>query len=145
MGEEYRVVSIIVIKRVVNMFVFSLLVFHHLNYANVFYYYAKAILPDDLGDLFQNLDLRRVLIIALMGMHSINILTSWFFTKVESNSSDVFSRVDSQVKYRVAIFFFFIVFVVLILLGSLVVSNNINIVLSCLNSNKFNQFGFLFI
>ena len=73
------------------------------------------------------------------------MLTDCFFTKVKSNSSDVFSGTGSWVKYGVAVFVFFIAFVVLIPLGSPVVGNDINVVLSCLDSNKFDQFGLLFV
>ena len=65
------------------------------------------------------------------------MLIDCFFTKVKFNSLNIFSRIGSWVKYRVAIFVFFVVFVVLISLGSLVISDNINIVLNRFNSNKF--------
>ena len=51
MGKEYRVVSIVIAEYIIDILVFLLLVFHYLNYVNVFYYYAKAILLDNLGDL----------------------------------------------------------------------------------------------
>ena len=50
-NKEYRVVSIITTKYIVNMFIFFSLIFYYLNYINVFYYYAKTILLDNLGDL----------------------------------------------------------------------------------------------
>ena len=50
-SEEYRVVNIIVSKSFVDILMLSLFVFHYFNYANIFYYYAKAILLDDLDDL----------------------------------------------------------------------------------------------
>ena len=65
------------------------------------------------------------------------MLIDCFFIKVKSNLLDIFSGTGSWVKYKVAIFVFFIVFVIPILLGSLVISDNINIVLSRFNSNKF--------
>ena len=144
-NKEYRVVSIVIVEYIIDIFVFSLFVFYYLNYINVFYYYTKAILLDNLDNLLQNFDLRRVLVITLINIYSINILIDQFLIKVKSNSSDVFSRVSSQIKYGIAIFVFFIIFVVLILLDSLVVSYNINIVLSCLDSNEFDQFKFLFV
>ena len=49
--KEYQVVSIIIAKCVIDILVFLLFVFHYLNYANIFYYYAKTILLDNLGDL----------------------------------------------------------------------------------------------
>ena len=51
MGEEYQVVSIVIAKYIIDILVFLSLVFHYLNYINVFYYYAKTILLDNLGDL----------------------------------------------------------------------------------------------
>ena len=144
-SEEYRAVDIVVFESFVDMFVLFSFVFHHLNYANVFYYYAKAILPDDLGDLLWDFDLHRVLVIALMGMHSVGVLVGCFFTKVESNSSDVFSGIGSWVKYGVAVFVFFIVFVVLTPLGSLVVGDDVDVISSCFDSNEFDRFGFLFV
>ena len=51
MGKEYRVVNIVIAKYIIDILVFLLLVFYYLNYANVFYYYAKTILLDNLGDL----------------------------------------------------------------------------------------------
>ena len=92
-SEEYRVVGIVVSKSFVDMLVLFSFVFHHFNYANVFHYHAKTILLDDLGDLFWDFDLRRVLVIALMGIHLVGVLADYFFAKVESNSSDVFSRI----------------------------------------------------
>ena len=50
-GEEYRVVGIVIAEYVIDILMFLLLVFHYLNYTNVFYYYIKAILLDNLGDL----------------------------------------------------------------------------------------------
>ena len=143
--KEYRVVSIVTTEYIIDILVFPSFVFHYLNYANMFYYHAKAVLPDNLGDLLWDLDLRRVLVIALIGIYLVGVLAGCFFIKVESNSSDIFSKTSSWVKYGVAIFVFFIVFVVLILLGPPVVSDNVDIVLSCFNSNKFDQFGFLFV
>ena len=49
-GEEYRVVSIIIAEYVIDILVFLSLVFHYFNYTNVFYYYAKAILLDNLDN-----------------------------------------------------------------------------------------------
>ena len=51
MGKEYRVVSIVIVEYVIDILVFLLLVFYHLNYANVFYYHAKTILLDNLDNL----------------------------------------------------------------------------------------------
>ena len=67
----------------------------------------------------------------------IDISVDCFLTKVESNSSDVFSEIGSWIKHEMAIFVFFIISVVLIPLGSPVISDDINIVSSCFNSNKF--------
>ena len=50
-SEEYRVVSIVIVEYVIDILVFPLLVFHHLNYTDIFYYHTKAISPDNLGDL----------------------------------------------------------------------------------------------
>ena len=50
-SEEYRVVSIIIAKYVIDILVFLLFVFYYLNYTNIFYYYTKTILLDNLGDL----------------------------------------------------------------------------------------------
>ena len=50
-SKEYRVVSIVIFKSFVNILIFFLFVFYHLNYTNVFYYYAKTILSDNLYDL----------------------------------------------------------------------------------------------
>ena len=94
-SKEYRAVSIVASESFVDIFVLSSFVFHHLNYTNVFHHHAKAILPDDLGDLLWDFDLRRVLVIALMGIHPVGVLTDCFFAKVESNSSDVFSGIGS--------------------------------------------------
>ena len=66
------------------------------------------------------------------------MLIGCFFTKVKSNLLDIFSRIGSWVKYGVAIFVLFIIFVVLTPLGSLVVSNDVNVISSCFNSNEFN-------
>ena len=66
------------------------------------------------------------------------MLIDRFFIKVKFNSSDIFFRISSRIKHEIAIFIFLIVFVVLILLGSSIVNNNINITLSCFNSNEFN-------
>ena len=144
-SKEYRAVSIVVSKSFVDMLILFLFVFYHLNYANIFYYHAKAILLDNLYNFLEDFDLYRVLIIALIDIYSVSVLVGCFLIKVESNSLDVFSRISFWVKYGVTIFVFFIVFVVLILLGSLVVSNNINVVLSRFNSNKFDWFRFLFV
>ena len=89
-GEEYRVADIVIAECVIDVLVFLSLVFHHLYYANVFYHHAKAVLPDDLGDLLRDFDLRRVLVIALIGIYPVGVLAGRFFTKIESNSSDVF-------------------------------------------------------
>ena len=51
MDKEYRVVSIIIAKYIIDILIFLLLVFYYLNYANVFYHYTKAILLDNLDDL----------------------------------------------------------------------------------------------
>ena len=50
-NKEYRVVSIVIVEYIINIFVFSLFVFYYLNYINVFYYYTKAILLDNLDNL----------------------------------------------------------------------------------------------
>ena len=50
-GKEYRAISIFIAKYIIDIFEFFLLIFHYLNYANVFHYYAKTILLDNLGDL----------------------------------------------------------------------------------------------
>ena len=94
-GEEYRAVGIVIAEYVIDILVLLPLVFYYLNYANVFYHHAKAILLDDLGDLLWDFDLRRVLVIALMGIYPVGVLASCFFVKVESNSSDVFSGIGS--------------------------------------------------
>ena len=94
-GEEYRVASIVTAEYVIDILVFPLLVFHHLHYANVFYYHAKAVLLDDLGDLLRDFDLRRVLVIVLIGMYPVGVLAGRFFAKIESNSLDVFSGIGS--------------------------------------------------
>ena len=44
-----------------------------------------------------------------------------------------------------AVFVFLVVFVVFTPLGLLVVGDNIDVVLSCFNSNEFDWFGFLFV
>ena len=51
MGKEYRVVGIVIAEYIIDILMFLSLVFYYLNYANIFYYYVKAILPDNLGDL----------------------------------------------------------------------------------------------
>ena len=51
MGKEYRVVSIIIAKYIIDILIFLSLIFHHLNYINIFYYYAKTILLDNLDNL----------------------------------------------------------------------------------------------
>ena len=94
-GEEYRAVGIVAAEYVVDILVFPSLVFYHFNYANVFYHHAEAVLPDDLGDLLWDFNLRRVLVITLIGIHSVGVLTGRFPTEVESNSSDVFSGIGS--------------------------------------------------
>ena len=136
-SKEYRVVSIVTFKSFIDILIFFSFVFYHLNYTNIFYYHTKTILPDNLYDLLQNFDLRRVLIITLIDIYLVSVLIDYFFVKVESNSLDIFSRIGSQIKYGVAIFVFFVIFVVLILLGSLVVGNNVNVVLNCFDSNEF--------
>ena len=93
MGEEHRAAGIVTAECVIDVLVFPSLVFHHLHYANVFYYHAEAVLLDDLGDLLRDFDLRRVLVIALIGMHPVGVLVGRFFAKIESNSSDVFSGI----------------------------------------------------
>ena len=95
MGEEYRVVSIVIAKYIIDIFLFSTLVSHYLNYANVFYYYAKTVLLDNLYDFLWDFDLRRVLIIVLIGIYSVSVLIDCFLIKVKSNSSDIFSRTSS--------------------------------------------------
>ena len=50
-SKEYRVVSIIIFKSFVDMLIFSLFVFYHFNYANIFYYYAETVLLDNLYNL----------------------------------------------------------------------------------------------
>ena len=95
MSEEYRVVGIVIAKCVIDILVFPSLVFHYLNYTNVFYYHAKAVLPDDLGDLLWDFDLYRVLVIALIGIYLVGVLVDYFFVKVKSNSLDIFSRIGS--------------------------------------------------
>ena len=50
-SEEYRAVGIVIFKSFVDMLVLSSFVFYHFNYANIFHYYTKAILPDNLNDL----------------------------------------------------------------------------------------------
>ena len=144
-GEEYRAVGIVVAECVVDILVFLLLVFYYFNYANVFYHYAEAVLPDNLGDLLWDLNLCRVLVIALIGMYLVGVLIGRFSAKVESNSSDVFSGVDSWVKYGVAVFVFLVVFVVFTPLGLLVVGDDVDVVLSRFDSNEFDWFGFSFV
>ena len=51
MGKEYRVVSIVIVEYIIDIFVFFLFVFYYLNYTNIFYYYTKTILLDNLYDL----------------------------------------------------------------------------------------------
>ena len=50
-SEEYRVVSIIIFESFVDILVLSSFIFYHFNYANIFHYYAKAILPNNLNNL----------------------------------------------------------------------------------------------
>ena len=144
-GEEHWAVGIVVAECVVDVLVFPPLVFYHFNYANVFYYYAEAVLSDNLGDLLWDLNLCRVLVIVLMGMYPVGVLAGRFSAKVESNSSDVFSGVDSWVKHGVAMFVFLVAFVVFTLLGSLVVGDDVDVVLSRFDSNEFDWFGFPFV
>ena len=80
-----------------------------------------------------------------MGIHLVGVLVGRFPVKVESNLSDVFSGVDSWVKHRVAVFVFLVAFVVFTPLGSLVVGDDVDVVLSRFDSNKFDWFGFLFV
>ena len=56
-GREYQAVSIIISKSFVDILVLSLFVFYHFNYTNIFYYHAKAVLLDNLHNLFRYLDL----------------------------------------------------------------------------------------
>ena len=49
--KEYRVVNIVIAEYIIDILVLSPLVFYYLNYTNIFYYYAKAILLDNLDDL----------------------------------------------------------------------------------------------
>ena len=55
-SEEYRVVGIVVSKSFVDMLVLPSFVFYYFDYTNVFYYYAKAISPNNLCNLFRYLD-----------------------------------------------------------------------------------------
>ena len=91
--KEYRVVSIVVAKYVVDILVFLSLVFYHFNYVNVFYYYTEAVLLDNLNNLLWDFNLRRALVIALIGIYPIGVLIDRFFAKVKSNSLDIFSRI----------------------------------------------------
>ena len=50
-GKEYRVVSIVIAKYIIDILVFLSLVPHHFNYTNVFYHHTKAVLLDNLDDL----------------------------------------------------------------------------------------------
>ena len=50
-SKEYRAVSIVVSESFVDILMLFLFVFYYLNYANIFHYYAKTILLDNLGDL----------------------------------------------------------------------------------------------
>ena len=74
MGEEYRVVSIVIAEYIINIFILFSFVFHYLNYTNVFHYYIEAILLDNLGDLLRDFDLYKVLIIVLMGIYLVSVL-----------------------------------------------------------------------
>ena len=51
MSEEYQVVNIVIAKYVIDIFMLFLFVFYYLNYTNIFYYYTKAILLDNLDNL----------------------------------------------------------------------------------------------
>ena len=143
--EEYRVANIFISKYVVDILIFFLVVLYYLNYFYVFHYYTKAILLDNLGYLFKDFDLSRVLVIALIGIYSISVLICWFLIEVKSNLLDIFSRLGLQTEHEIAMFTFVVIVIILALLGLLVISYNINIVLHRINSNEFNQIRFPFI
>ena len=73
--EEYRVASIITLEYIVDILIFFLVILYYLNYFYIFYHHAKAILLDNLGYLFRDFDLDKILVIILVGIYLISVLT----------------------------------------------------------------------
>ena len=120
-------------------------VFNQIYYTNVFYYYAKTILPYNLSYTFQNLYFSGVLIISLISINTFRIFTLFVLIKVESNSLNIFSRISAQVVYKIFIYALLAIVLIVALFSSLIVGNNSNIVYYGFSNNKLNRLRFLFV
>ena len=72
-GEEYRIVDIVVFEGFVYVFIFFPFISYHVNYANVFYYHTEAVLPYDFHHTFENFYFCRAFVISLMSVDTVSM------------------------------------------------------------------------
>ena len=144
-GKEYRVIGIVVIENFVYIFVFFSFIPYYIDYANILYYYTKAILPYDFYHTFENFYFRRASIISLVSINTISIFALPILIEVESNTLNIFSRFYIRIIYEISIFTLLVIILILVLLSSLIISNYDDVVFYSLNSDEFNRFRFLLV
>ena len=90
--KEHQVISIIIIKNLVYIFMFFSFISYHINHTNIFYYYTKAILPYDFYHTFRNFYFYRAFIISLISVNVISIFILLILIKVKFNILNIFFR-----------------------------------------------------
>ena len=144
-GEEYRVISIVVIESFVYIFVFFPFISYYIDQTNMLYYYTKAILLYDLHYTFRNFYFCRVFVVSLISMNAVSMFVLLVLIEVEPNTLDVFSRFCIRFIYGVLVFVLLVIILALALLSSLIVGNYDDVVFCSLSDNEFDGFRFLFI
>ena len=145
MGEEYRIVDVVVLEGFVYVFVFFPFISYYVDYANVLYYYTEAILLYDFRYTFWNFYFYRAFIISLVSVDTVSMFAWLVFIEVKPNILDVFSRFCIWVIHEVPISPLLVIVLILAPLGSLIVGNYDDIVFYGFDSDEFNGFRFPFI
>ena len=91
-GEEYRIVDIVVLESFVYIFVFFPFISYYIDYTNVLYYYTKAVLLYNFRYTFENFYFCRAFVVSLISVDAVSIFVLLVFIEVKSNILDVFSR-----------------------------------------------------
>ena len=144
-GEEYRIVDVVVLESFVYVFVFFPFISYYVDYANVLYYYTEAVLPYDFRYTFGNFYFYRAFVVSLVSVNAVSMFVLLVFIEVESDTLDVFSGFCVWVIYGVSVSSLLVIVLVLVSLGSLIVGNHDDVVFRGLGGDELDGFRFLFV
>ena len=144
-GEEHRIVDVVVLEGFVYIFVFFPFISYHVDHANVLYHYTKAILPYDFRYTFWNFYFCRAFVISLVSVDAVSMFAWLVFIEVEPNTSDVFSGFCVWVIYEVFVSPLLVTVLVLAPLGSPIVGNYDDVVFCGFGGDEFDGFRFSFV